>query len=510
MSRPGFILETDDRTPELLVPGGPGVQLQRMPLGTEVLYPSEALEHVPDTLEAIDKALAAPLGSAPLRDRLTGVGRLALVVTDSSRPARPMAGGDIRSTVLERILEVAATARVDDVTVLLANGLRRKMSGSELQQLTGERVYRSFFHEGKLFSHDVTQTRSLVEVGTGVEINEAVAQADLVINLNVTTELPHTNARQLTRGITGQRTAWAQLTLDADPAAEQQATDAITAAVPVFAIDVVLSPGTWGGPLRFLSKREWEWQLQDRAAVAAVHRALRLAPRQTRRRLFHGATLEYDVLAVHAGDIARVTERTTDLLTRQQTVEVAGQADVLITGPASTTEHNVDAVMNPLVAAWDALAHSFGNHAGTPVVREGGVLICFAPLAQSFSARYDTAAADFFAEVLPETTDAAVIRDRFETRFATDEWYRHQYATQGAHHGLHPLELWYAIQPAVRHCSDIIWVGADRASAGRLGFRAASTLADALEIASAQVGRSPRTTLLHGAPVRPQITEASA
>ncbi|WP_026927214.1 lactate racemase domain-containing protein [Granulicoccus phenolivorans] len=510
MSRPGFLLETDERTPELLVPAGPGVRMQRMPRGTEVLYPSEALDRVPDSLEAIDKALATPLGSAPLRTRLAGVRRLALVVTDSARPAPAMAGSDIRATVLERILELAATARVDEVTVLLANGLRRKMSGSELQQLTGERVHRSFFHDGKLFSHDATQTRSLTTLADGVSVNEAVGQADLVINLNVTGELGHTNGRQLTRGITGQQTAWAQLGLDPDPATEDRVLAEITSAVPVFAVDVVLSPGVWTGPLRFLSKREWEWQLQDRAAAAAVQRALTIAPRQTRRRLFAGATQDYGVLAVHAGGIAEVTGRTTELLSAQQSVEVVGQSDVLITGPASTTEHNVDAVMNPLVAAWDCLAHSFGSHAGTPAVRPGGVMICFAPLAQAFSARFDTAAADFFAEVLPETTDATVIRDRFEARFATDEWYRHQYATQGAHHGLHPLELWYAIQPAVRHCSDIIWVGADRAAAARLGFRAASTLADALEIASAQVGRTPRIRLLHTPPVRVQVTEATA
>jgi hypothetical protein len=49
------------------------------------------------------------------------------------------------------------------------------------------------------------------------------------------------------------------------------------------------------------------------------------------------------------------------------------------------------------------------------------------------------------------------------------------------------------------HCRDIIWVGADRATVGRLGFRAASTLADALEIVSSTVGRNPSITYLHSA-----------
>jgi hypothetical protein len=43
-------------------------------------------------------------------------------------------------------------------------------------------------------------------------------------------------------------------------------------------------------------------------------------------------------------------------------------------------------------------------------------------------------------------------------------------------------------------------VGADRRTVDRLGFRAASTLADALEIVAASVGRAPTISYLHGPP----------
>ena len=45
-----------------------------------------------------------------------------------------------------------------------------------------------------------------------------------------------------------------------------------------------------------------------------------------------------------------------------------------------------------------------------------------------------------------------------------------------------------------------IWVGADRKTVARLGFRAASTLDDALEMVSDTVGRSPSITYLHNPP----------
>jgi hypothetical protein len=46
----------------------------------------------------------------------------------------------------------------------------------------------------------------------------------------------------------------------------------------------------------------------------------------------------------------------------------------------------------------------------------------------------------------------------------------------------------------------VVCVGADRGSVDRLGFRAASTLADALEIVAASVGRTPSISYLHAPP----------
>jgi hypothetical protein len=43
-------------------------------------------------------------------------------------------------------------------------------------------------------------------------------------------------------------------------------------------------------------------------------------------------------------------------------------------------------------------------------------------------------------------------------------------------------------------------VGADRESAATLGFRAASTLPDALEIVASSVGRAPAISYVHSPP----------
>ena len=66
MSRPGFVLEVDERTPPLLLHSGESFRLQEFPLGSRVIYPPESLPGVPDVDEEIEQALLHPVDSEPL------------------------------------------------------------------------------------------------------------------------------------------------------------------------------------------------------------------------------------------------------------------------------------------------------------------------------------------------------------------------------------------------------------------------------------------------------------
>jgi hypothetical protein len=496
MSRPGFVLEVDERTPPLLITEGAGCRLERLPLGTKVVYPAESRAGVPDVAAAIGQALLSPLDQAPLGARLRPGMKLVIVFTDGSRPAPAQAGPDIRTTVLEQVLSMAADAGVDDVRLIAANGLRRAGTAEELRAVTGERVHRSFHSDGLIGPHDA-EADNVVELGPGVRVNRAVAEADLVINIVVVTEPGHTGWSQLATGVTATGTAWAHLGgtdgVGGDVAA------ILDEHLEICQLEIVLDHPQYPSRLGFLGRREWEWTLRDRTNVIALRQVQGLAPQRVRRAMLDGAA-RYGVLAVHAGAVAPVAEQSRSLLVERLAVEVGPAADVLLAGPAPVSEHNRGAVMNPLLAAWDTLARSFGAHTGTPAVREGGAMILFHPLTPDFNARFHAASADFFAEVLPQAIDPVTIRAEHEERFLSDPWYVNLYRTQNAFHGTHPLQLWYEAQPAIAHCGDIIWVGADRASAERMGFRAASTLADALEIAAATVGRTPSITHLHTPP----------
>src|SRR5437899_7279131 len=181
MSRPGFVLEVDERTPPLLVHEGEGFRLQKFPLGSQVIYPPDSLPPIRDVTGAIRHALLHPLGSDPLPELMKPGMRLTIAFDDISLPLPPMQTPDIRGRVIEQVLEMAARRGVDDVRVIVANSLHRRMTPGEIKRAVGERVYRSFYPEA-LTNHDAEDPASLVHIGKtaqgeDVEISRRAAES---------------------------------------------------------------------------------------------------------------------------------------------------------------------------------------------------------------------------------------------------------------------------------------------------------------------------------------------
>src|SRR5436309_13647341 len=128
MTRPGFVLEVDERTPPLLVHEGEGFRLQKFPLGTQVIYPPDSLPAIRDVTGAIRHALLHPLDSEPLPDLLKPGMRLTIAFDDISLPLPPMQTADIRGRIIEEVRELAARRGVRDVELLVANSLHRRVA----------------------------------------------------------------------------------------------------------------------------------------------------------------------------------------------------------------------------------------------------------------------------------------------------------------------------------------------------------------------------------------------
>ena len=189
--RPGFVLEVDRSTPSTLFWHGEGYRLEKLPVGSRVLYAPEPVDALPDPVGAIRRALDEPLGdAAPLRSQLHPGMSLTIAFDDVSLPLPPMRGPDVRQLVSEQVLELAAEAGVDDVVLIAALALHRRMTDAELRHALGARVFDAFAPHGLLWQHDAEDPDQLVHLGLtdqgeDVEINKRAATSDLLVYVNI-------------------------------------------------------------------------------------------------------------------------------------------------------------------------------------------------------------------------------------------------------------------------------------------------------------------------------------
>ena len=128
--RPGFVLDVDRNSPPIVFHHGEGFRLEKLPPGrSRVIYPAEPLEGLPDPDSAIRQALLDPIGeSEPLPALLRPDMKLTIAFDDISLPLPPMRRPDIRQRVIEAVLDLAAEAGVDDVHLIAALAIHRRMT----------------------------------------------------------------------------------------------------------------------------------------------------------------------------------------------------------------------------------------------------------------------------------------------------------------------------------------------------------------------------------------------
>ncbi|HEX7134436.1 MAG TPA: lactate racemase domain-containing protein [Iamia sp.] len=524
MPRPGLVLDVDRSTPPVLFHHGESFRLEKLPAGrSRIVYPGEPLDPLKSVTQAIDDALDHPLDSDPLRERLFPGMKLVIAFDDVSLPLPKMRRPDIRQRVIEAVLDRAAAAGVDDVRIIAALALHRRMTEHELRHAVGDRVYDAFAPEGRLYNHDAEDPDDLAylgdtEHGEEVEINKHAAESDLLVYVNINIVSMDGGHKSVATGLASYRS----IRHHHNPATMEHSKSFMDrhaselhhanwrmgqviadAGVNVFQIETTLNTDTFGdtGPLSVLQKREWEWTTKDRLSFMAMKAGLDRMSMSTRRKLFMNHEAPYGVTSVTAGAVEPVHERTLEHCFAQHLVPVEGQTDVLTMGLPYICPYNVHSIMNPILVMCLGLGYFFNMYRGKPLVREGGVLIMSHPTPWEFHPVHHPSYIDFFEEVLADTTDPKLIAERYEKRYAEDEWYRHLYRTSYAYHGVHPFYMWYWGAHALQHLGSVIIVGGDTRAVRRLGFRPASTLQDALEMATDTVGPAPTVTHLHNPPI---------
>ncbi len=520
--RPGLVLEVDRSTPPTLFWHGERFVLERLPEGSRIVYAPEPLAPLEDPVAAIRRALLHPHGDRePLPALLRAGMRLTICFDDVSLPLPPMQSPDVRQLVIEQVLDMAAEAGVDDVVLVAALALHRRMTEAELRHALGDRVYDAFAPHGLLTQHDAEDPTNLIHLGStekgeDVEINKRAATSDLLVYVNINLVAMDGGHKSVATGLASYRSlrhhhnpktmVHSRSFMDA-PSSELHSSNwrmgrlIADCGVRIFQIETTLNTDTFPSQFGFLQRREWEWGLRDRATYVATAAALDRTPPRVARQIFHSIRAPHALVSVQAGEVEAVHAVTTANIWKQQGVEVEGQTDILTMGLPYICPYNVNSIMNPILVACLGLGYFFNLYRGRPLVRKGGVVILRHPTPWEFHPGHHPSYIDFFEEVLSDTTDPVEISKTYEESFATDPWYVHLYRTGNAYHGVHPFYMWYWCAHALDHLGRVIVVGGDPAAVRRMGFSPATSLDDALEIASDVVGRSPSLTHVHTPPL---------
>ncbi|MSP16821.1 MAG: DUF2088 domain-containing protein [Myxococcales bacterium] len=514
------VMIDNDSAPRILF-HGENFLLEDLPVGTRVIYPKRPLAPLPNARAAIRYALNHPEEMEPLHALLTPGMKLTIAIDDISLPLPPMQRPDIRETVLEIVCEMLADHGVDDVHLIIATSLHRRMSEAEIRRMVGEKVFHAFWPD-RLYNHDACDPDGMVTLGKTrhsevVEMNRRAAESDLVIYVNLNLVPMDGGHKSVGVGLCGYESLKAHHTpktivasdsfMDPSNSALSSSVERIGRVaekhVKVFHIETALNNRMFSGPADFLMKNEDNFTEGDRLKFQAMKWALDRTPRALRREVFMRVPAAYGLIAVHAGACEPVHEKILKRCFEQYAVEVHGQCDILISGIPYISPYNVNSTaLNPLLVQVMALGYYFHMYRKRPLVRKGGVMIVTHPCTDAFDPKHHPSYIEFFNRLLPETSDAYTLERKYQDEFAYDPSYVELYRRGNAYHGAHPFYMWYWGQAGREWLGKVIVVGSDNVTVPKLlGWERADTLAEAIAMGRAFAGRSAEITMLHHPPI---------
>src|SRR5215468_6072939 len=163
MTHPCLVTIDSKRAPRTLFAGDQLVDVD-LPTGTRVVYPKPPLEPLKDVDAAIRYAINHPYGSEPLYAKLRPGMKVTIAIDDISLPLPPMRRPDVRERVLRVVLGMLADYAVDDIHIIVATSVHRRMTADEIKHVVGDRIFDAFWPD-KLYNHDAEDAGNMKLVG---------------------------------------------------------------------------------------------------------------------------------------------------------------------------------------------------------------------------------------------------------------------------------------------------------------------------------------------------------
>jgi nickel-dependent lactate racemase len=489
-----------------------------LPAGARVVYPRPPMAALKDVDAAIRYALTHPLNSEPLYAKLRPGMKVVIAMDDLSVPLPPMRRPDARERVLTIVLEVLFDHGVEDVEIIIATSVHRRMTAEEVRHAVGDRIFKAYWPE-RLYNHDAEDPKGMKYVGTTeqgevVELNRRAVESDLLIYVNVNFVPMDGGHKSVAVGLCGYRSLRAhhnpQVMRDChsymDPRKSALATSVdrmghlVEKTLNVFHIETTVNNRMFDRPLAFLHKNEDDWTGAERAAYKGLSFTLSKLPQVARQAIFQRVPSPYGITGVFAGECDAVHKQSLERCSAQYLVPVDGQADILVSGVPYISPYNVNSFLNPLLVQVMAEGYLFNLYKGAPLVRKGGTMIVFHPCTDDFDKEHHAPYIEFVHDVLPQTRDAVEMHKRFEEKFAKNPAYLEMYRRGHAYHPAHPFYMWYWGEAGRQHLGRVIVVGADNDYIPKLlGWETARSFAEALAMAGG--GKSKDVTMLHVPPI---------
>jgi hypothetical protein len=445
--------------------------------------------------------------------------KVMIAIDDLSVPLPPMRRPDPRESVLTVLLEILADHGVEDIEIVIAIAIHRKMTAAEVRHCVGDRIFNAYWPD-RLYNHDAEDPKGMKLVGATdhgevVELNRKAVESDLLIYVNVNFAPMDGGHKSVSTGLCGYRSLRAHHTPHVirdswsymDPPKSELATRVermgrlVEKTLNVFHIETTVNNRIFGPPLDILHRIEDDWTAAERATMKGLAYTLARVPQPARQAIFQRVPSPYGITGVFAGECEAVHARTLERCYAQYMVPLKGQADILVVGIPYISPYNVNAFLNPLLVQVMAQGYFFNFYRGVPMVKKGGAMIIMHPTSDQFDKEQHAPYIEFFHDILPQTRDAAVMHKQFEEKFASNPAYIAMYRNGHAYHPAHPFFMWYWGENGRQHLGKVIVVGADNDYVPRLmGWETARSMPEAIAMASGNT-RDPEITMLHVPPI---------
>lgn len=483
-----------------------------LPRDADVLYAPPPMPGIrkSDVPAAVVRAFEQPLGMAPLGEQVDASSRVLIAFDDNCQPFPATPLPDIRQQAIEALLPLLYSYGVkkENIRLICAVALHRKMKPFELERMVGPRIMAEF-HPHQLDNFDAEDPDDLVDLepteeDEPVRICKGVVDADLVIYVD-SVQLPLNGGHKSVAVGLGTYDSIAnhhhpKMTEESPHVMQPEGShmhdciERISRVVQkhakIMVMEAAMNNAAYPGHTAHLGKPADRCNVVERVMKASTPPAMKLLPEAVRRKVLRAVRAPYDPIEINAGAIEVVHSRTLKLLREQLCVPSTRQYGTLIFGLPDLSPYSVDARINPVLVVSDVLGYIYNwFYGGRPFVRDGGVVIILNPVFEVFHEEYHVAYRTFYEEVLPVTSDPFEMREQFQEKFARDEYLIDCYRNRYAHHGFHPFTVWYWATYALKHLSKVILVGPpDDRAAKRLGVSWSPSLDHALGVARELTG----------------------